>query len=49
MLTNAHTILSRYYLYRLNVWDNTVMPVLEYAGGLRFYYCWCVANSVKQI
>ena len=27
-------------MQQLGVWDQTVMPLLESAGGIRFLYCW---------
>ena len=37
--------LHSYYLRSLTTWDATVMPQLEYAGGIRFYYCWYINGA----
>ena len=38
----------RQNLYRLGNWDASVMPLLEYAGGVRFYYCYYTSTSVSR-
>lgn len=36
----SQLVRCRKALSRLGNWDSSVMPVLEYAGGLRFDQCW---------